>query len=105
VRSTGYVVIELKTGKFQPEYAGKLNFYVALVDDTLRREHHNETIGILICGSKNDRSVRYSLGRATSPMAVAAYTYDALPSEVRQGLPNAEHLAAALEWTGPEEEP
>lgn len=79
VRSTGYVVIELKTGKFQPEYAGKLNFYVALVDDVLRRDHHNETIGILICGTKNDRSVRYSLGRSSSPMAVAAYTYDKLP--------------------------
>jgi len=62
-----YVVIELKTGKFQPEYAGKLNFYVALVDDMLRREHHNETIGILICGTKNDRSVRYSLGRQPRP--------------------------------------
>ena len=58
VRSTGYwSSVELKTGKFQPEYAGKLNFYVALVDDVLRREHHNETIGILICGTKNDRSV------------------------------------------------
>ena len=45
MRSTGYVVIELKTGKFQPEYASKLNFYVALVDDVLRRDHHNETIG------------------------------------------------------------
>ena len=53
VRPTGYVVVELKTGKFQPEYAGKLNFYVALVDDVLRRQHHNETIGILICGTKN----------------------------------------------------
>ena len=74
-----YVVIELKTGKFQPEYAGKLNFYVALVDDVLRREYHNETVGILICGTKNDRSVRYSLGRSTLPMAVAAYTYDKLP--------------------------
>jgi YhcG PDDEXK nuclease domain len=71
-----YVVIGLKTGKFQPEYAGKLNFYVAHVDDMLRRDHHNETIGILICGTKNDRSVRYSLGRSTSPMAVAAHTYD-----------------------------
>jgi predicted nuclease of restriction endonuclease-like (RecB) superfamily len=104
IEQSRYVVIELKTGKFQPEYAGKLNFYVALVDDVLRRDHHNETIGILICGSKNDRSVRYSLGRATSPMAVAAYTYDALPSDVRRGLPDAEHLTAALEWTEPEEE-
>lgn len=47
----------------------------------------NETIGILICGSKNDRSVRYGLGRATSPMAVAAYTYEALPDDVRQDYP------------------
>lgn len=54
-----YVVIELKTGKFQPEHASKLSFYVALVDDMLRREHHSETIGILICGTKNDRSVRH----------------------------------------------
>jgi len=82
-----YVVVELKTGKFQPEYAGKLNFYVALVDDMLRREHHNETIGILICGTKNDRSVRYSLGRSTSPMAVAAYTYDKLPADEKRALP------------------
>ena len=99
-----YVVIELKTGKFQPEYAGKLNFYVALVDDMLRREHHNETIGILICGTKNDRSVRYSLGRSTSPMAVAAYTYDKLPAAEQQALPNEGHLVAALEWVEPVEE-
>ncbi|MDR6688303.1 putative nuclease of restriction endonuclease-like (RecB) superfamily [Arthrobacter sp. 1088] len=96
-----YVVIELKTGKFQPEYAGKLNFYVALVDDMLRREHHNETIGILICGTKNDRSVRYSLGRSTSPMAVAAYTYDKLPTSEQRALPNEGRLVAALEWVEP----
>lgn len=97
-----YVVIELKTGKFQPEYAGKLNFYVALVDDVLRRDHHNETIGILICGTKNDRSVRYSLGRSTSPMAVAAYTYDKLPPAEQQVLPDEGHIVAALEWAEPE---
>ena len=98
-----YVVIELKTGKFQPEYAGKLNFYVALVDDMLRREHHNETIGILICGTKNDRSVRYSLGRSTSPMAVAAYTYDKLPAAEQQALPNEGHLVADLQCAEPGE--
>ena len=98
IEQSRYVVIELKTGKFQPEYAGKLNFYVALVDDALRRDHHNETIGILICGTKNDRSVRYSLGRSTSPMAVAAYTYDKLPPAEQKALPNEGHLVAALEW-------
>ncbi len=96
-----YVVVELKTGKFQPEHAGKLNFYVALVDDMLRREHHNETIGILICGTKNDRSVRYSLGRSTSPMAVAAYTYDKLPADEKRALPNEGDVVAALEWAEP----
>ncbi|MDR7083394.1 hypothetical protein J2X01_002688 [Arthrobacter ginsengisoli] len=104
MRLTGYVVIELKSGKFQPEYAGKLNFYVALVDDVLRRQHHNETIGILICGTKNDRSVRYSLGRSTSPMAVAAYTYDKLPPAEQKALPDEGHLVAALEWAEPDSE-
>ncbi|MGY2747876.1 PDDEXK nuclease domain-containing protein [Arthrobacter sp. UYCu723] len=101
IEQSRYVVIELKTGKFQPEHAGKLNFYVALVDDVLRRDHHNETIGILICGTKNDRSVRYSLGRSTSPMAVAAYTYDKLPSAEQQVLPDEGHIVAALEWAEP----
>jgi predicted nuclease of restriction endonuclease-like (RecB) superfamily len=103
IEQSRYVVVELKTGKFQPEYAGKLNFYVALVDDVLRRAHHNETIGILICGTKNDRSVRYSLGRSTSPMAVAAYTYDKLPPGEQQALPDEGHLVAALEWAEPED--
>jgi predicted nuclease of restriction endonuclease-like (RecB) superfamily len=104
IEQSRYVVIELKTGKFQPEYAGKLNFYVALVDDMLRRAHHNETIGILICGTKNDRSVRYSLGRSTSPMAVAAYTYDKLPAAEQKALPDEGHLVAALEWAEPDSE-
>lgn len=102
IEQSRYVVVELKAGKFQPEHAGKLNFYVALVDDVLRRGHHNETIGILICGSKNDRSVRYSLGRSSSPMAVAAYTYDNLPAAEKQALPDEGHLVAALEWAEPD---
>lgn len=103
MRLTGYIVIELRTGKFQPEYAGKLNFYVALVDDVLRSDHHNETIGILICGTKNDRSV-YSLGHSTSPMAVAAYTYDKLLADEQRALPNEGHLVAAPEWAEPDSE-
>ena len=99
-----YVVIELKTGRFRPEYAGKLNFYVALVDDVLRRDYHNETVGILICGTKNDRSVRYSLGRSTSPMAVAAYTYDKLPAAEQEALPTEGNLVAALDWAEPDDE-
>nr|WP_309070911.1 PDDEXK nuclease domain-containing protein [Arthrobacter sp.] len=96
-----YVVIELTTGRFKLEYAGKLNFYVALVDDMLQRDYHNETVRILICGTENDRSVRYSLGRSTSPMAVVAYTYDKLPAAEKKALPNEGHLVAALEWAEP----
>jgi hypothetical protein len=58
----------------------------------LRREYHNETVGILFCGTKKDRSVR-----STSPMAVAAYTYDKLPAAEQQALPIEGHLVAALE--------
>lgn len=98
VEQLRYFVIELKTGKFRPEYAGKLNFYIALVDDRLRRESHADTVGILICGGKNEHTVRYSLGRATSPMAVASYTYETLPTEARKELADADRLAAALDW-------
>ena len=97
VEQLRYFVIELKTGKFQPEYAGKLNFYVAVVDDQLKREAHSPTVGILICGSKNDHSVRYALSRSDSPMAVATYTYDSLPTDEKKVLPAEDELSAAFE--------
>jgi hypothetical protein len=97
VEQLRYFVIELKTGKFQPEYAGKLNFYVALVDDRLKREAHAPTVGILICGSKNDHTVRYALGRSTSPLAVSAYTYEELPAADRNLVPAEDQLTAALD--------
>lgn len=97
VEQLRYFVIELKTGKFQPEYAGKLNFYVAVVDDQLKREAHGQTVGILICGSKNDHSVRYALSRSDSPMAVATYTYDSLPVDEKKALPAEHELSAAFE--------
>lgn len=97
VEQLRYFVIELKTGKFQPEYAGKLNFYVAVVDDQLKREAHGQTVGILICGSKNDHSVRYALGRSDSPMAVSTYTYESLPTDEKKALPGEEELSAAFE--------
>ena len=97
VEQLRYFVIELKTGKFQPEYAGKLNFYVAVVDDKLRRAAHASTVGILICGSKNEHTVRYALGHSVSPMAVASYTYDELPAADRKLVPAEEQLTAALD--------
>jgi len=92
-----FVVIELKIGRFQPEYVGKLGFYVAWVDDNLRaHDRHAPTIGILLCASRNDNVVRYSLAGTTAPLAVATYTYDALPPSVREAVPTDDELAAAL---------
>jgi len=85
-----YVVIELKTKKLTPADVGQLNFYVAVVDDKLRQAHHKETVGLLLCSDKNEQTVRYSLGRSTSPMAVSGMTYGELPEEEKQTLP-AEH--------------
>lgn len=97
VEQLRYFVIELKTGKFQPEHAGQLNFYVALVDDKLKRPAHNDTVGILICGSKNEHTVRYALGRSDSPLAISTYTYESLPPAERNALPGAEELSAAFD--------
>ena len=99
-----YVVIELKTGKFQPEHAGKLSFYVSLVDDRLRRDAHAPTVGILICGDRNDHTVRYALSRSGSPMAVSTYTYDSLPPSEKRALPDADELTSALGWDEEEQE-
>ena len=66
VEQLRYVVIELKTGKFKPERTGQLQFYVALVENRLRRASHAPTVGILVCGSRNDRVVRYAQGRGVT---------------------------------------
>ncbi|NQX37087.1 PDDEXK nuclease domain-containing protein [Herbiconiux sp. VKM Ac-2851] len=92
------MVVELKTGKLQPGYAGKLGFYVALVDDRLRRETHAPTVGILICGSRNEHTVRCSLGRTDSPMAASTYTYESLPASEQAASPTPPNLQPR--WNG-----
>ncbi|HZJ04121.1 MAG TPA: PDDEXK nuclease domain-containing protein [Nocardioidaceae bacterium] len=93
-----YVVVELKMGKFEPEFAGKLGFYIAAVDDRLRDPAlHAPTVGILMCTDRNDTVVRYALSGAAQPMAVAGYTYDALPPAERAALPSDTRVAAALQ--------
>lgn len=92
-----FVVVELKTGKFKPEYTGQLGFYVAVVDDTLRQPGHAPTVGILVCGSKNNATVRYALSATTSPVAVSAFTYETLPSAEQAALPDEAALGKLLE--------
>jgi predicted nuclease of restriction endonuclease-like (RecB) superfamily len=91
-----YVVIELKIGRFKPEYAGKLGFYVALVDDRLRMPTHAPTVGIPLCTGRNEAVVRYALSGANQPMAVSTYTYESLPAAEQAALPDVDQLTHAL---------
>jgi len=88
-----YVVIELKTGNFKPEYAGQLNFYLSAVDGILKKEKDNPTIGLLLCKSKNNLVAEYALKDMTKPMGVSAYKItDRLPEELENQLPSVEDL-------------
>lgn len=95
VHQLRYVVVELKIGRFKPDYVGQLGFYVAAVDEKIRDPAlHAPTVGILLCASRNDAVVRYALARSTAPMAVANYTTQ--PDPDRLGLPRPAELAAIL---------
>jgi hypothetical protein len=94
------VVIELKTKKFKPEFVGKLNFYVSAVDCLLRKEADQPTIGILICKSKNNTVVEYSLKDVNKPIGVSEYKITtSLPQELRPVLPSIEELEAEVNKT------
>lgn len=88
-----YVVIELKTGEFKPEYAGQLNFYLSAVDGQLKKETDNSTIGLLLCKSKNNLVAEYSLKDMTKPMGISEYKLSSvLPKELISQLPSVEDI-------------
>ena len=88
-----YVVIELKTGDFKPEYAGQLNFYLSAVDGLLRTAQDNPSIGLLLCKSKNDLVAEYSLKDMSKPMGVSEYQVtSSLPAELEKQLPSVEDI-------------
>jgi len=88
-----YVVVELKTGKFKPEYAGKLNFYLSAVDELLKHELDNPTIGILLCKERNKVTAKYALKDINKPIGVSEYKLsDFVPAELVDTLPSAEDI-------------
>ena len=88
-----YVVIELKTGEFKPEYAGQLNFYLSAVDGILKRDTDQPSIGLLLCKSKNNLVAEYALKDMTKPMGVSEYTItNNLPEELGKQLPSVEDI-------------
>ena len=91
VRLHCYVVVELKAVRFEPEFAGKLNFYVNAVNEILRREGDNPTIGLLICSDMKQTEVRYSFKGLSTPIGVATYDNVQL-ADIERELPSVEQL-------------
>lgn len=88
-----YVVIELKTGDFKPEYAGQLNFYLSAVDAQLKKDTDNSTIGLLLCKSKNNLVAEYSLKDMSKPMGISEYKISSvLPESLSEQLPSIEDI-------------
>ena len=93
-----YVVIELKTGEFKPEYAGQLNFYLSAVDGILKKENDHPSIGLLLCKSKNDLVAEYALKDMSKPMGVSAYKVtSSLPEELQRQLPSIEDIEKRIQ--------
>ena len=93
-----YVVIELKTGPFKPEYVGKLNFYVSAADDLLRHADDKQTIGILLCRGKNRVIAEYALRGTSQPMGISDFTLsDEQLAELDRKLPTIEQLEESQE--------
>ncbi len=88
-----FVVVELKTGEFIPEYAGKLNFYLNIVDNTLKQSTDSASIGILICKQRNRIIAEYALRGISNPIGVSEYRLtETLPEDLRDSLPSVEQI-------------
>lgn len=88
-----YVVIELKTGEFKPEYAEQLNFYLSAVDGIIKRPEDNPSIGLLLCKSKNDLVAEYALKDMSKPIGVSEYKItSSLPEDLSKQLPSVEDI-------------
>ncbi len=92
------VAFELKTGKFKPEYLGKMNFYLSALDDLVKQTHENPSIGIILCKEKHNKTVEYSFRDFNKAMGVATYkTSNELPEQYKEILPDSETLKKLLE--------
>ena len=93
-----YVVIELKTGDFKPEYVGQLNFYLSAVDGILKKDRDNSSIGLLLCKSKNNLVAEYSLKDISKPIGVSEYKVTGnLPDDLGRQLPSVEDIRKRIQ--------
>jgi predicted nuclease of restriction endonuclease-like (RecB) superfamily len=95
-----YVVVELKAKSFKPEYAGKLSFYLSAIDDKLKTDSDNPTIGIVLCQEKNKIEAEYALRGISQPIGIAEYQLSkAIPDEIKSDLPTIEEIEKELAST------
>jgi hypothetical protein len=93
-----YVVVDLKIGAFQPEDAGKMNFYLAAVDDVLRAKEHEPTIGLILCRERNRVVAEYALRGSTKPIGIAEFRLmQHLPEPLQASLPSIREIERRLE--------
>ena len=91
-----YVVIDLKMGEFEPEYAGKMNYYLSAVDDLLKTELDQPSIGIILCKSKDSIDVEYALRDLKKPLGISEFTFNELPESIQKNMPTVSELENEL---------
>ena len=92
-----YFILELKAGKFKPEYLGKLNFYLSAIDDLLREDGDNLSVGLILCRGENQTVVEYALRDLSKPIGISSYELTKiLPENLRGNLPTIEEIEAEL---------
>lgn len=97
-RLKSLVAVDLKVGEFIPEYIGKMQFYLAVLDDKARLPEENPSIGIILCKSKDRTIVEYALRESNKPIGVVGYRLvTSLPEELRDLLPSPEQIARLLD--------
>lgn len=98
-----FLVVELKTGAFKPEHAGQLNFYVTLVDEHIKGESDQPTLGLLLCKQQHRVVAEYALRGMTQPIGIAEYRLE-LPEDLAKYLPSIEQIEAELQDTPTDED-
>jgi len=87
-----YVVIDLKTGEFEPEHAGKMNYYLSAVDDLLKSDIDEPSIGLILCKTKETIDVEYALRDVNKPLGISTFTFKELPDSLKNNMPTVQEL-------------
>ncbi|MBP3239809.1 MAG: DUF1016 family protein [Oribacterium sp.] len=93
----GFFAVELKTGKFKPEYAGKMNFYLSVLDDQVKSDADNPSVGLILCRDENRLVAEYALKDMTKPIGVSEYKLlEDIPTELQDTVPSLEDMESRI---------